>query len=93
MAGPYPCPQQVSKTNSLVREPGGLGGLSPPSWEAIIIALPDKVGHSGLMPSKNRVSQGEGGEASYSNGSMAGLLIRIRVCAGPPSTWRSSGVR
>ena len=48
------------------------------------IVLPGKGGHSRLMPSKLCVpTQGGFGEEFYSSGSRAGLLIRIRVCAGP----------
>ena len=54
------------------------------------IALPGKGGHSRLMPSKLCVpTQGVGrveagfGEEFYSTGSRVGLLIRIRVRAGP----------
>ena len=51
------------------------------------IALPGKGGHSGLVPSKNCVSQPGGwggfGKEFYSNSSRAGLLIRVRVCEGP----------
>ena len=54
--------------------------------ENSFIALPGKGAHSGLMPSKLCVpNPGSGGgvvhEESYSQG--AGLLIRIRVTAGP----------
>ena len=48
------------------------------------IALPGKGGHSRLMPLKTVCpNPGRFGEGFYSNGSRAGLLIRIRVCAGP----------
>ena len=48
------------------------------------IALPGKGGHSGFMPLKTVCpSPGGFGEEFCSNGSRAGLLIRIRVCAGP----------
>ena len=48
------------------------------------IALPGKGGHSRLMPLKTVCPNLEGfGEEFYSNGSRVGLLIRIRVCAGP----------
>ena len=48
------------------------------------IALPGKGGHSGLVPLKTVCPNlGGFGEEFYSNGSRAGLLIRIRVCAGP----------
>ena len=43
------------------------------------IALPGKGGYRRLVASKPR----EFGEEFYSSGSGAGLLIRIRVCAGP----------
>ena len=45
-----------------------------------VIALPGKVGHSGLMPTKTECPNlGGFGEELYSNGSRAGLLIRIRA--------------
>ena len=48
------------------------------------IALPGKGGNSRLMPLKIACPNPGGfGENFYSNGSRAGLLIRIRVCAGP----------
>ena len=48
------------------------------------IALPDKWGHSRLLPQKT-VCPNPGGfdEEFYNNGSRAGLLISIRVCEGP----------
>ena len=54
------------------------------------IALPGKGGHIGLMPLKTVCPNPGGfGEEFYSNGSRVGLLIRIRVCAGPaaPFIW------
>ena len=49
-----------------------------------LIALPGKKGHRGLVPLKTVCSNPGGfGEEFYSNGSRVGLLIRIRVCAGP----------
>ena len=46
------------------------------------IALPGKEGHRRLMTLKTVCPNPEGfGEEFYSNGSRAGLLIRIRVCA------------
>ena len=48
------------------------------------IALPGKGGHRRLIPFKTCVSiQGGFGEEFHSNCSRVGLLIRIRVCAGP----------
>ena len=48
------------------------------------IALSGKGGHSGLLPSKTVCPNlGGFGEEFYSSGSRVGLLIRIRVCAGP----------
>ena len=48
------------------------------------IALLGKEGHSGLIPSKTvRSHPGGFSEEFYSNGSREGLLIRVRVCAGP----------
>ena len=48
------------------------------------IALPSNGGHSGLVPLKTLCPNPEGfGEEFYSKGSKAGLLVRIRVCAGP----------
>ena len=50
------------------------------------IALPGKGGHSGWCPEKLYVPTREDLVRSfkfYSNGSRVGLLIRIRVCAGP----------
>ena len=48
------------------------------------IALPGKGGDSRLLPSKT-VGPNPGGfsEEFYNNGSRPGLLIRIRVYAGP----------
>ena len=58
-----------------------LGGVEKNSF----IALPGEGGHSGLVPLKTVCPNPEGfGEEVYSNGSRAELLIRIRVCAGPP---------
>ena len=52
--------------------------------ENSFIALPGRAGHSGLLPSKTMCPNlGGFGEEFYSNGSRAGLLVRIRVCAGP----------
>ena len=48
------------------------------------IALPGKGGHSGLVPSKTVCLNPRGfGEEFYSSGSRVGLLIRVRVRAGP----------
>ena len=56
------------------------------------IALPGKGGHSGAVPLKTLCpSSGGFGEGFYRNGSRAGLLVRIRVCAGP--AFLSSGLR
>ena len=56
------------------------------------IALPGRGGHSRLMPSKTVCPNPGGfGEEFYSNGSRVGLLIRIRVCAGPASFNLASG--
>ena len=47
-------------------------------------ALPGKGGHSRLVPVKTVCPNlGGSGEEFYGNGSRVGLLIRIRVCAGP----------
>ena len=54
------------------------------------IALPGKGGHSGLVP-LDTPSLGGFGEEFDSHGSRAGLVIRIRVCAGPALL--SSGLR
>ena len=49
-----------------------------------VIALPGKGGHNRLMPLKTVCPNlGGFGEEFYSNDSRVGLLIRIRVCAGP----------
>ena len=49
------------------------------------IALPGKRQHSRLVPIKTVCPNLEGfGEEFYSIGARMGLLIRIRVCAGPP---------
>ena len=48
------------------------------------IALSGKGVHCELVPLKTVCPHREGyGEEFYSNGSRVGLLIRIRVCAGP----------
>ena len=55
------------------------------------IALPGKREHRGLLPWKTVCPNlwggvggvGGFGEEFYSSGSRVGLLIRIRVCAGP----------
>ena len=48
------------------------------------IALSGKGGHSRLMPLRTVCPHlGGSGEEFYSNSSRAGLLIRIKVCAGP----------
>ena len=48
------------------------------------IPLPGKGGTQRARALKNCVSQPRGiGEEFYSNGSRAGFLIRVRVCAGP----------
>lgn len=46
------------------------------------ISLPGKGGHSRPMPSKTVFpNPGGSGEEFYSNGSRAGLSMRIRMCA------------
>ena len=55
----------------------GGGGVGKDNFTA----LPGKGGHSGLMPSKPCVPTWGVGGKSYSRG--AGLLIRVRMCAGP----------
>ena len=74
-------------------EPGGLPSMGSHrvrhNWsdlaaaEKSFIALPGKGGHRWLMPWETVCPiLGKFGEKFYSNGSRAGLLIRLRVCKG-----------